>query len=122
VKNTTYRGISRSRKLTKAEAARYLKIRQQVADEIPPAKASLVNVALAKLRAMREAKGMSLEELASRMGMTPGNLTRLESRKNATLRTLERYAAGLDCELEISVVSTSVAVTQKRAAKTAGDS
>jgi hypothetical protein len=31
----------------------------------------------------------------------------LESPKNATLRTLERYATGLVCALEISVVAKS---------------
>lgn len=60
-----------------------------------------MKVAIAKLRAMREAKGMSLAELAERTGMTRGNIARLESQKNATLRTLERYAAGLGCTLEI---------------------
>ena len=54
---------------------------------------------------MRQAKGISLSELAARTGMTRGNIARLESQKNATLRTLERYAAGLDCELEINVVA-----------------
>jgi hypothetical protein len=37
--------------------------------------------------------------------MTRGNIARLESQKNTTLRTLERYAHGLDCELEINVLS-----------------
>jgi hypothetical protein len=36
-----------------------------------------------------------------------GNIARLESQKNATLRTLERYATGLGCALEISVVAKS---------------
>ena len=57
---------------------------------------------------MREAKGISLSQLAARTGMTRGNLARLESQKNATLRTLQRYAEGLDCELEINVVSADV--------------
>ena len=68
------------------------------------------------LRAMREAKGVSLSELAARTGMTRGNLARLESQKNATLRTLRRYAAGLDCELEINVVSAEVTKKKPRGA------
>jgi transcriptional regulator with XRE-family HTH domain len=51
---------------------------------------------------------VSLAELAARTGMTRGNIARLESQKNATLRTLERYAEGLDCSLEMSVVSREV--------------
>lgn len=96
-----YRSVSRGRRLTKAEAAKYRKIRAQVEEEIPPAKPDAMKVAIAKLRTMREAKGLSLAELAERTGMTRGNIARLESQKNATLRTLERYAAGLGCTLEI---------------------
>ena len=106
--NKKYGGISRDRRLTKTEAAKYRKMRQQMAEEIPPAKPEPVKVAIAKLRAMRQAKGISLSELAARTGMTRGNIARLESQKNATLGTLERYAAGLDCQLQINVVSARV--------------
>ena len=104
----TYRGVSRARRLTAAEAAKYRQIREQVAQELPPASPSPEKVAIAKLRAMREAKGISLSALAARTGITRGNLARLESQKNATLRTLQRYADGLDCELEINVISAHV--------------
>ena len=110
----TYRGVTRSRSLTKSEAAKYREIREQVAEEIPPAKSSPEKIAIAKLRAMREAKGISLSELAARTGMSRGNLARLESQKNATLRTLRRYAKGLDCELEINVVSAEVTKRKHR--------
>ncbi len=103
-----YQGATRSRRLTKSEAAKYRKIREEVEKEIPPAKPAPVKVAIAKLRAMRQAKGVSLSELAARTGMTRGNLARLESQKNATLRTLQRYAAGLDCQLEINVISAKL--------------
>jgi DNA-binding Xre family transcriptional regulator len=101
----SYRGVTRARRLTKAEAAKYREIREQVMQEVPPAKASPEKVAIARLRAMREAKGITLSELAARTGMTRGNLARLESQKNAMLATLQRYADGLNCELEINVVS-----------------
>jgi DNA-binding Xre family transcriptional regulator len=93
----------------KAEATKYRKIRQHVEKELPPAKPDAMKVAIAKLRAMREAKGVSLAELAARTGMTRGNIARLESQKNATLRTLERYAAGLGCKLEIAFTAANVA-------------
>ena len=109
----TYRGVSRGRQLTKAEAAKLRAIREQVAREIPPAKSDPLKVAIAKLRAMRQAKGVSLADLAARTGMTRGNIARLESQKNATLRTLERYAEGLDCSLEISVVLADVSKSKK---------
>ena len=109
----TYRGVTRGRRLTKAEAARLRTLREQVAKEIPPAKADPLKVAVAKLRAMRQAKGVSLAELAARTGMTRGNIARLKSQKNATLKTLNRYAEGLDCSLEISVVSADVKKRKK---------
>ena len=106
--NKTYRGVTRSRRLTKSEAAKYQKIREQVMREIPPAKPSPEKIAIAKLRAIREARGISLSELAARTGMTRGSLARLESQKHATLRTLQRYAGGLDCQLQINLVSTEI--------------
>lgn len=107
-----YRSVSRGRQLTKAEAAKYRTIRGQVG-EFPPAKPDAMKVAIEKLRAMREAKGVTLAELASRTGMTRGNVARLESQKNATLRTLERYAGGLGCALEIGFTSTNVKQRKK---------
>ena len=102
-----YRSVSRDRRLTKAEAAKYRKIRQQVEEELPPKKPNAMKVAIAKLRAMREAKGITLAELAARTGMTRGNIARLETQKNATLRTLERYAAGLGCVVDIGFRTTN---------------
>ena len=101
----TFHNVSRGRRLTKQEAAKYQRIRRQVEQDLPSAQADPVKVAIAKLRAMREAQGVTLAELAARSGMTRGNVARLESQKNATLRTLDRYARALGCELEISVVS-----------------
>jgi len=109
-----YRNISRGRRLTKEEAAKFRALRQRVEQELPPSQADPLKVAIAKLRAMREAKGISLSDLAARTGMTRGNIARLESQKNATLRTLERYARGLDCALEIDVVSVGVKKPAKR--------
>src|SRR5437773_12325664 len=103
-----YRSVSRGRQLTKAEAAKYRKIRNEVEEELSPKKPEPMKVAIAKLRAMREAKGVTLAELSARTGMTRGNVARLESQKNATLRTLDRYARALGCELEIGVISANV--------------
>ncbi|MCH7752795.1 MAG: helix-turn-helix transcriptional regulator [Planctomycetes bacterium] len=100
-----YRGVSRGRRLTKTEAGKYQRLRKLAEKEFCPSTPDSMKVAIAKLRALREAKGISLSELASRTGMTRGNIARLESQKNTTLRTLERYARGLDCDLEINVVS-----------------
>jgi DNA-binding Xre family transcriptional regulator len=102
-----YRGKSRGRRLTHAEADRYRKIRHEVECEIPPAKPDAMKVAIAQLRALRQAQGISLAMMAERTGMTRGNVARLESQKNATLRTLERYAEALGCALQIEFVQIS---------------
>lgn len=102
----SYRGITRDRKLTPTEAARLKALRAKIQNEMPPAKPDPMKVTIAKLRALREAKGISLGQLSELTGMTRGNIARLETQKNATLKTLERYAAGLGCELEISVVAS----------------
>lgn len=102
----TYRSTTRNRKLTTTEALRVQKLRKRVEKEILPAKPDPMKVTIAKLRALREAKGISLGQLSELTGMTRGNIARLESQKNATLKTLERYASGLGCGLEISVVAT----------------
>jgi len=111
-----YRGVSRTRPLTATEAAKYRQIRDLVAQEFPPARPSPEKVAIAKLRAMRQAKGITLSALAARTGISRGNLARLESQKNATLRTLQRYADGIDCELEINVISADVRNKTRRGA------
>jgi len=103
-----HRGVSRTRRLTKAEAAKYRKIRRQVESEITPLKPAPMKVAVAKLRAMRHAKGVSLSELSARTGILRSTLERIEAQKSATLNTLQRYAEGLDCQLEINVVSAAV--------------
>lgn len=108
MENKNHRGVSRGRRLTKAEAAKYRKIRQQVEAEIPPLRPAPIKVAIAKLRALRQAKGVSLSELAARTGILRGTLERVESQKSATLKTLQRYAEGLDCQLEINVVSANI--------------
>src|SRR5438094_245573 len=108
-----HRSMSRGRRLTKSEAAKFRKIRQQIEEELPPKKPDVMKVAIAKLRAMREAKGVTLAELAARTGMSRGNISRLETQKNATLRTLERYAAGLGCVVDIGFRTADVDLRKK---------
>jgi DNA-binding Xre family transcriptional regulator len=111
-----YRNVSRGRLLTKQEASKYKNLRRRVEAEVPPAKSDPVKAAIAKLRAMREARGISLSELAARTGMTRGNIARLESQKNATLRTLERYAGGLGCKVEIDFVAQNAVKRERTSA------
>lgn len=58
-----------------------------------------------RLRAAREAAGVSLTELESRTGILKSGLSRLENSKapNPTLATLYRYAKAIGCDLTLSI-------------------
>jgi transcriptional regulator with XRE-family HTH domain len=61
-------------------------------------------VILAKLRSQRELKGLSLAEVARRMGVARSNLCRLEQNgENVKLETLNRYAAAIGYELSFDI-------------------
>ena len=99
------RDISRGRKLTAEEAAHYNKVREQVMEDIPPVPTNLVRTVIGRLRKLREEQGLSLADVEEQTGMTRANLCRLENEgRNVQLRTLERYARALGCQLEINLV------------------
>jgi len=111
----TYRGVSRARRVTKSEAAKYRKVREQVEAEFPPAKPAPVKVAIAKLRAMRQAKGITLAELAAHTGMTRGNIARLESQK--TQHYKRSSATPLDSTANWKSMSSQPTLERKRNAR-----
>ena len=58
---------------------------------------------LAFLREARERAGLSLEQVAERMGVDKSNLVKLEKAGNPTVETLERYAAALGQRLVMTL-------------------
>src|SRR5207302_724393 len=91
--------ITRSRRLTPEEAAKYKAIREQVAEELPDliarhqermATLDQLQELLTQLKAAREAKGMSLSDLTELTGMDSSALSKLETgqRANPTVETL----------------------------------
>lgn len=59
------------------------------------------------IRTIREALGMSGRQLAERMGISPPSLVRIEKAEpggRTTLRTLERAADAMDCDLVYAFV------------------
>lgn len=58
---------------------------------------------LAFLREARERAGLSLEQVAERMGVDKSNLAKLEKAGNPTVETLERYAAALGQRLVMTL-------------------
>ena len=106
--------ITRDRRLTAEEAAKYQAIRKQVGDELPELVArhqarqvvlDQLDELLKELKAAREAKGLSLADLADRTGMDRSALSKLETgqRANPTVETLLRYAEAVGKRLVVSL-------------------
>jgi DNA-binding Xre family transcriptional regulator len=106
--------ITRDRRLTPAEAAKYKNIRDQVAEELPDlierhhermAALDQVDMLLKQLRAAREDKGLSLADLTELTGMDRSALSKLETgqRANPTVDTLVRYAEAVGKRLVVSL-------------------
>jgi DNA-binding XRE family transcriptional regulator len=109
--------ITRDRRLTPEEAAKYKAVREQVAEELPDliarhhermATVGQLQELLAQLKAAREAKGLSLADLTERTGMDRSALSKLENgqRPNPTVETLMRYAAAVGKRLVVSLTDT----------------
>lgn len=68
-----------------------------------------LNQIVLRLRAEREALGLTLQDLHDTTGITCGRLSRLENGidTNPTIGTLERIAAGLGIELRVNMVPST---------------
>lgn len=106
--------ITRDRRLTPEEAAKYRAVREKVAQELPELvarhherMASLDNLQdlLGELKAAREAKGLSLSEVTELTGMDPSAISKLETgqRANPTVETLVRYARAVGKRVVVSL-------------------
>ena len=111
--------IQRNRRLTPGEAAKYKKIRFQVADELPElvarhhdrmAALDQLEKLCAELKAAREAKGLSLADVTELTGMDRSALSKLETgqRTNPTVETLVRYAEAVGKRLVVTLTDASV--------------
>jgi DNA-binding XRE family transcriptional regulator len=114
----TIRRINRDRRLTPEEAAKYRKIREQVAEELPDligrhherlAILDQLEALFRQLKAAREAQGLSLADLTERTGMDRSALSKLETgqRPNPTVETLVRYAEAVGKRLVVSLADES---------------
>lgn len=56
------------------------------------------------LRSLREAIGLTQEELAHRIAVTQSQLSKLERRPDHRISTLRRYVAALGGKLEVTAV------------------
>jgi predicted XRE-type DNA-binding protein len=96
----------RDRHLTEEEAAKYRKIRELVAEELPDLRARArarmrelreTTEVFGQLRKVREAQGLSLADVQRLTGIDRSALSKLErgERLNFTVDTLTRYAAAV---------------------------
>lgn len=110
----TLKRITRDRRLTAEEAAKYKAIRAQVAEDLPDLIARhhermeaeyQLQQLLNQLKAAREAQGLSLADVTERTGMDRSALSKLETgqRSNPTFATLTRYAEAVGKRLVVSL-------------------
>ena len=106
--------ITRGRRLTPEEAAKYKQVRAQVAEELPDlfarhhermASLDQLDKLCAQLKAAREAKGLSLADVTKLTGMDRSAISKLETgqRANPTVETLVRYAEAVGKRLVVSL-------------------
>jgi DNA-binding XRE family transcriptional regulator len=112
----TVRRITRDRRLSQDEAAKYREIRTRVEEELPDLIArhhersttfEELEGLLRQLKAAREERGLSLSDMTRLTGMDRSALSKLETgqRLNPTIETLVRYAEAVGKRLTISLVS-----------------
>ena len=108
--------ITRDRKLTPEEAAKYRKIREEIELEKPEiiakaqharseARRRQLTAIMKELKAAREAKGLSLTDIYERTGIDRSAISKLENvtNENPTIDTLLRYAEVVGKRLQIQV-------------------
>jgi len=106
--------ITRNRRLTPEEAAKYKAIREQAAQELPAliarhhermAVRDQLQALLRELKAARKAKGLRLADLTDLTGMDSSALSKIENgqRPNPTMETLMRYADAVGKRLVVSL-------------------
>jgi DNA-binding XRE family transcriptional regulator len=119
----TLRRITRDRRLTPEEAAKYRQVREQVAAELPElierheermATLDQLDALLQQLKAAREERGLSLADLTRLTGMDRSALSKLETgqRPNPTIETLVRYAEAVGKRLVVSLAEAREGETQ----------
>jgi DNA-binding XRE family transcriptional regulator len=110
----TMRRITRDRRLTPEEAAKYREVREKVGEELPEliarhqervAALDQLDAVVKQLKAAREEQGLSLAELTRLTGMDRSALSKLENgqRPNPTIETLVRYAEAVGKRLVVSL-------------------
>lgn len=101
------------REPTAEQAAKYRRIREMIANEIPEIKEEArairqgrnakISEAIRLLKAERELRGLSLADIGERTGLSKSAISKLENNHDAnpTVNTLSKYAEALDMTLGV---------------------
>ena len=101
------------REPTTEQAAKYRRIREMIAEEIPEIKAEArairqgrqakIGEAIRLLRAERKLRGLSLADIGDRTGLSKSAISKLENDEHAnpTVNTLSKYADALGMTLGV---------------------
>ncbi len=111
----TMHRVTRDRRLTADEAAKYNDVRAKVAAELPDiiqrhhariAADEQLRLLVGKLREERERQGLSVAELTTRAGLAESAIDLLEgdSKPNPTVADLSRYAEAIGKRLVLSLI------------------
>ena len=111
----TIRRITRNRRLTAEESAKYKEVRARVAEELPElitrhherlSALDQLGELLKQLKVAREERGLSLSDMTDLTGMDRSAISKLETgqRPNPTVETLVRYAEAVGKHLTVSLV------------------
>jgi ribosome-binding protein aMBF1 (putative translation factor) len=103
------------REPTAEQAAKYRRIREMIAAEIPEIKQEAralrqgrrarIQEAVAILKAERELRGLSLADISERTGLSKSAISKLENNQDAnpTINTLSKYADALKMVLSVTL-------------------
>jgi DNA-binding XRE family transcriptional regulator len=103
------------REPTAEQAAKYRRIREMIAAEIPEIKQEAkalrqgrrarIQEAVAMLKAERELRGLSLADISERTGISKSAISKLENNQDAnpTINTLAKYADALRMQLSVTL-------------------
>ncbi len=103
------------REPTAEQAAKYRRIREMIAAEIPEIKQEAktlrhgrrakIQEVVAMLKSERELRGLSLGDISERTGISKSAISKLENNQDAnpTINTLAKYAEALRMELSVTL-------------------
>ena len=117
--------VSRGRKLTPEEAARYRQLRADIEGEKPAINAEIrvqlaeqreLAAVFAELKQVRQALGLSLTDIQERTGIDRSALSKLENgqRANFTLDTVRKYAQAIGKRVLVTVADAAEPVAAGR--------